>query len=115
MTRMLRSISASKAAVSRADVFLRTPRRRLEPGTKLLLGASTDQPCDCFPHRRRVGPALPGDVERRAVADREKDGRAEGKRGDRLEVPRGAISRFDFDAAERRDPVNSGRYTVDNE
>jgi hypothetical protein len=33
---------------------------------------------------------------------------------DRLEVPRGAISRFDFDAAERRDPMNSGRYTVDN-
>ena len=33
---------------------------------------------------------------------------------DRLEVPRGAISRFDFDAAERRDPANSGRYTADN-
>jgi len=33
---------------------------------------------------------------------------------DRLEVPRGAISRFDFDAAERRDPMNSGRYSVDN-
>ena len=31
---------------------------------------------------------------------------------DRLDVPGG---RFDFDAAERRDPTNSGRYTVDGE
>jgi hypothetical protein len=28
-------------------------------------------------------------------------------------VPGGDIARFDFDAAARRDPVNSGRYTVD--
>ena len=33
---------------------------------------------------------------------------------DQLQVPGGAIPRFDFDAAERRDPMNSGRYTVDN-
>jgi hypothetical protein len=33
---------------------------------------------------------------------------------DQLQVPGGALSRFDFDAAERRDPMNSGRYTVDN-
>ncbi len=32
---------------------------------------------------------------------------------DKLEVPGGAIARFDFDAAERNDPMNSGRYTVD--
>jgi hypothetical protein len=32
---------------------------------------------------------------------------------DRLDVPGGNIARFDFDAAERRDPGNSGRYTVD--
>ena len=33
---------------------------------------------------------------------------------DQLQVPGGDISRFNFDAAERRDPMNSGRYTVDN-
>jgi hypothetical protein len=33
---------------------------------------------------------------------------------DQLDVPGGAISRFDFAAAERRDPMNSGRYTLDN-
>ena len=33
---------------------------------------------------------------------------------DELQVPSGGISRFDFDAAQRRDPVNSGRYTLDN-
>jgi hypothetical protein len=33
---------------------------------------------------------------------------------DQLQVPGGTISRFNFDAAERRDPMNSGRYTVDN-
>ena len=33
---------------------------------------------------------------------------------DKLDVPGGAIARFDFDAAERNDPENSGRYTVDN-
>jgi hypothetical protein len=33
---------------------------------------------------------------------------------DQLQVPNGAISRFDFDAAERRDPMNSGRYTLDS-
>lgn len=32
---------------------------------------------------------------------------------DKLDVPGGVISRFDFDAAERNDPMNSGRYTVD--
>jgi hypothetical protein len=32
---------------------------------------------------------------------------------DRLDVPGGDISRFDFDTAERIDAVNSGRYTVD--
>jgi hypothetical protein len=32
---------------------------------------------------------------------------------DQLQVPGGAISSFNFDAAERRDPMNSGRYTVD--
>jgi hypothetical protein len=32
---------------------------------------------------------------------------------DKLEVPGGDVGRFDFDAAERRDPDNSGRYTVD--
>jgi len=33
---------------------------------------------------------------------------------DQIQVPGGALSRFDFDAAERRDPMNSGRYTIDN-
>ena len=33
---------------------------------------------------------------------------------DNLDVPGGDISRFDFDAAERSDPGNSGRYTVDD-
>jgi hypothetical protein len=33
---------------------------------------------------------------------------------DKLEVPGGEISRFNFDAAERSDPDNSGRYTVDD-
>ena len=32
---------------------------------------------------------------------------------DKLELPGGSIGRFDFDAAERTDPVNSGRYTID--
>ena len=32
---------------------------------------------------------------------------------DKLEIPGGSIARFDFDAAERNDPVNSGRYTID--
>lgn len=32
---------------------------------------------------------------------------------DKLEVPGGSIARFDFDAAERSDPMNSGRYTID--
>jgi hypothetical protein len=32
---------------------------------------------------------------------------------DKVDVPGRDISRFDFDAAERSDPVNSGRYTVD--
>jgi hypothetical protein len=32
---------------------------------------------------------------------------------DKLEVPGGDIARFNFDAAERSDPDNSGRYTVD--
>ena len=31
---------------------------------------------------------------------------------DQLEVPGGDISGFDFNAAQRADPVNSGRYTV---
>ena len=31
---------------------------------------------------------------------------------DQLEVPGGDISAFDFNAAQRADPVNSGRYTV---
>ena len=31
---------------------------------------------------------------------------------DRLDVPGGAIAAFDFDRAERADPVSSGRYTV---
>ncbi|MBI3528139.1 MAG: hypothetical protein HY067_09225 [Betaproteobacteria bacterium] len=31
---------------------------------------------------------------------------------DTLTVPGGEVSRFDFDAAQRDDPVNSGRYTV---
>jgi hypothetical protein len=34
---------------------------------------------------------------------------------DKLEVPGGNVARFDFDAAERRDPTNSGRYTVDGD
>lgn len=33
---------------------------------------------------------------------------------DQLPVPGGDITRFDFDAASRRDPRNSGRYTVDD-
>ena len=32
---------------------------------------------------------------------------------DKLEVPGGDPARFDFDAAQRRDPDNSGSYTVD--
>ncbi len=32
---------------------------------------------------------------------------------DQLDVPGGNIAWFDFDAAERNDPPNSGRYTVD--
>jgi hypothetical protein len=32
---------------------------------------------------------------------------------DKLEVPGGNPARFDFDAAQRRDPDNSGTYTVD--
>jgi hypothetical protein len=32
---------------------------------------------------------------------------------DKLDVPGGDAVRFDFDAAERRDPGNSGHYTVD--
>ena len=32
---------------------------------------------------------------------------------DQLDVPQGRIELFDFDAAERRDAANSGRYTVD--
>jgi hypothetical protein len=32
---------------------------------------------------------------------------------DKLEVPGGDPARFDFDAAQRRDPDNSGTYTVD--
>jgi hypothetical protein len=32
---------------------------------------------------------------------------------DKLELPGGDVGRFDFDAAERNDPGNSGRYTVD--
>lgn len=32
---------------------------------------------------------------------------------DKLDLPGGSTARFDFDAAERRDPTNSGRYTVD--
>jgi hypothetical protein len=32
---------------------------------------------------------------------------------DKLEVPGGDAARFDFDAAERRDPGNSGHYTID--
>ncbi len=32
---------------------------------------------------------------------------------DRLDVPGGMVSQFDFDAAERNDPMNSGRYTID--
>ena len=31
---------------------------------------------------------------------------------DQLSVPRGDVSRFNFDAAQRADPVNSGRYTL---
>jgi hypothetical protein len=34
---------------------------------------------------------------------------------DRLEIPDGSLARFDFDAAERNDPTNSGRYTVDGD
>jgi hypothetical protein len=34
---------------------------------------------------------------------------------DQLEVPGGNIARFDFDGAERNDPPNSGRYTVDGD
>ena len=33
---------------------------------------------------------------------------------DKLDVPAGDIARFDFDAASRFDPGNSGHYTVDN-
>jgi hypothetical protein len=33
---------------------------------------------------------------------------------DKLDVPGGDIARFDFDAASRFDPENSGHYTVDN-
>src|SRR6476646_5184977 len=65
-TRMLRSISPRKAAGFRADAFLRAPGQDgLEHGarTGLRLGTSSDEPRDCFSHRRRVGPALPGDVE----------------------------------------------------
>jgi hypothetical protein len=32
---------------------------------------------------------------------------------DNLDLPGGRIDAFDFDAAERRDPVNSGHYTID--
>jgi hypothetical protein len=32
---------------------------------------------------------------------------------DKLEVPGGSAARFDFNAAERNDAMNSGRYTVD--
>lgn len=31
---------------------------------------------------------------------------------DELRAPDGDVNRFDFDAAQRADPVNSGRYTV---
>ena len=31
---------------------------------------------------------------------------------DQLSVPRGDVSSFNFDAAQRTDPVNSGRYTL---
>ncbi len=31
---------------------------------------------------------------------------------DELPVPGGNVSRFDFDAAQRADPVNSGRYSL---
>src|ERR1051325_1748019 len=77
-TRMLRSISAPKAAVLRADLFLPQPRGGLDP-------AISTHPGDRVPHGRGVRAAWPGDVEGRAVADRrEKDRRAEGERGDAL-------------------------------
>jgi hypothetical protein len=31
---------------------------------------------------------------------------------DQIQAPGGDVSRFDFDAAQRADPVNSGRYTI---
>ena len=32
---------------------------------------------------------------------------------DRMDLPGGNVGMFDFDSAERRDPTNVGRYTVD--
>src|SRR3954469_1928391 len=70
MTRMLSSISAREAAVLVLTHFFVCPGRQNPAPARRLLTAPWDQPCYGFAHRRRVGPALPGDVERRAVPDR---------------------------------------------